>query len=97
MSDFSPSIIEYLGKVDGGILVIIGGVWEEEYFEGTFFYNENQIILTMDEELENKIGDIKNHPKYEELVKNLISRVIPYSELINSIDPVDFGRWVSNS
>jgi hypothetical protein len=51
MDKFDVSIIEYLGKVDGGILVLIGIVYQNTYYESTFFYNEKDILLTVSEDL----------------------------------------------
>jgi len=94
---FNPSIIEYLGKVDGGILVLLGIVYEEVYYESTFFYNKESILLTIPEELEKEIGEITKHPEYPDLIRNILKQIVPFDEMYDSIDPVDFGRWVLSS
>lgn len=93
-TEFDISIIEYLGKVDGGVLVLLGVVYRGEYFEATFFYNENDILLTISEELESITGPIKEHPSYIDILRDIIRKIVPYDEMYNRIDPVDFSRWV---
>jgi len=94
MRTISVSILEYLGKVEDGVLVLIGVVHNKIYYEATFFYTEKDMILTISEELEEVIGEIKDHPEYTLIIKDLIKNVVPYDQMIDSIDPVDFARWV---
>ena len=94
MDKFDVSIIEYLGKVDGGILVLIGMVYQNTYHESTFFYNETDILLTISEELESITGDIKQHSEYPNILKDILKKVVPFTEMFDRIDDVNFGRWV---
>lgn len=88
------SIIEYLGKVENGILTLVSLVINNKYYECTFFYNEKDIILTIPDELESEIGDIKLRPEYPSILKDILTRIVPYSEMIERIDDVDFSRWI---
>ena len=94
MDKFDVSIIEYLGKVDGGILVLIGMVYQNTYHESTFFYNETDILLTISEELESITGDIKQHSEYPNILKDILKKVVPFTEMFDRIDDVNFGRLV---
>ena len=94
MRTISVSILEYLGKVEDGVLVLIGVVHNKVYYEATFFYTEMAMIFTISEELEAVIGEIKNHPEYTLILRDLIKMVVPYSQMYDSIDPVNFARWV---
>jgi len=96
MEVFGVSIIEYLGKVDGGILVLIGIVYEDVYYESTFFYDKENILLTISEEMEEKVGVITEHPNYPDLLRSILKQLVPFDELIDSIDPIDFGRWIED-
>lgn len=96
MAKFNPSIIDYLGKLDFGVLVLISIVYNQEYFEATFFYTEEQMVLTISEDLEEKIGgDIKQDPEYPELLKDILKRLIPFNEIYNRLDDIDFSKWTS--
>ena len=43
MAKFDISIIEYLGKVESGILVLISIMYDNSYYESTFYYNDKDI------------------------------------------------------
>jgi hypothetical protein len=94
MNEFSVSILEYLGKVEDGILVLISLVHNKKYYEGTFFYTNKDMILTISEDLEEIIGDIKFHPEYRPILAKLIKDVVPFEEMCDKIDPVNFERWI---
>jgi len=94
VSKFDVSILEYLGKVDGGVLTLISIVYESKYYESTFFYNQTDILLTISEDLELEVGDIKRHPLYKDLLKDILRKVVPFEQMYDSIDPVNFSRWV---
>jgi hypothetical protein len=53
------------------------------------------MILTISEELEDIVGDITQHQLYPQLLRDILKRIVPYNEIINSIDEIDFSRWVS--
>jgi len=52
MKTFDFSVLEYLGKVETGVLVLLSVVYEKKYFEATFFYDDKNIVLTISDELE---------------------------------------------
>lgn len=94
MKTFDFSILEYLGKVEGGILVLLSVMHDKKYYEATFFYDDQNIILTIPDELEEIVGDIKSHPEYMNCLRDILKKVVPFNEMFDRIDPVDFGRWV---
>lgn len=92
---FNFSVLEYLGKVADGVLVLLSVIYEEEYFEATFFYNQTVDILTISEELENKIGaTIQSHPDYHQIMNYIKSKVAPFDEIYTIIDDININRWV---
>lgn len=94
MAKFNPSVLDYLGKLGNGVLVLISIVYQEKYYEATFFYTADQMLLTISEELESDLGyDIKQDPEYMKLIEDIIKRVTPFNEMINRIDPIDFSKW----
>lgn len=94
MDKFEVSIIEYLGKVDGGILVLLGITYQSKYYESTFYYNEKDILLTISENLEEITGEIKQHSEYPNILKDILKKVVPFTEMYDRIDDVNFSRWV---
>ncbi len=97
MKTFEFSVLEYLGKVEGGILVLLSVIYEKKYFEATFYYNDQHIVLTISDELESIVGDIKTHPEYFDCLKDILKKIVPYNEMFERIDPVNFARWVEGS
>jgi hypothetical protein len=84
---FSVSILEYLGKVDNAILVLLSIIYNEKYYEATFLYNKEDILLTASEELEQDLGyKITEDSEYVDLLRNILKQIVPYNELINRID-----------
>jgi hypothetical protein len=90
---FSVSILEYLGKVDNAILVLLSIIYNEKYYEATFLYNKEDILLTASEELEQDLGyKITEDSDYIELLRNIIRKIEPYNELINRIEDFKVKR-----
>lgn len=94
-------IIEYLGKFEDGVLVLISLNYEDEYYDATFFYKEEPLIqtfvtLTIDEKLEELIGEIEEWSGYNNLVLELMKKVVPYDEMITRLDPVDVSGYLKN-
>ena len=94
MDNIEPSILEYLGKFEQGILVLISLTVGKEYYEGTFYYDQENIVLTVSEDMEAKYGDIKKNPQYQTILKKILAKVVPFKDMINRIDNVDFSKWV---
>lgn len=94
MKTFDFSVLEYLGKVEGGLLVLLAVVYQNQYYEATFYYNESEMILTISDELEKIVGDFKTHPEYFNSLRDILKKVVPFDEMYDRTDPVDFSRWV---
>lgn len=96
MNDVDVSILKYLGKVQDGILVLISINFKEENInlDATFYYTDSQMMITINEDIEEVIGDIKQHPKYKDILKLCLRKVIPYNEIIDNIDPLDVRPYI---
>ena len=53
----------------------------EKYYEGTFFYTDKDILLTICNELEKEIGDIKEYQDHINVIKDILSKISPYNEM----------------
>jgi hypothetical protein len=89
-------VIEYLGKFEGGVLTLLSLNYEEEYYDATFFYTDDFVTLTIDETLEELIGEIEEWPGYNNLVLDIVKKVIPYDEIITRLDDVDVSGYFEN-
>lgn len=90
--EIKVSILDYLGKIEKGILVLVSLIYREKYYEGMFFYTDEQILLSVDDELEKAIGSkIEQHKDYKDILRYLIRNVVPWSEMITRIDELDLS------
>lgn len=92
--EIKASILDYIGKIDKGILVLVSLVFENKYYEGMFFYTDEHILINVDDNLEEAIGcKIENHKEYADILRFLIKNVVPWSEMLSRIDDVDFSAF----
>lgn len=97
--NITADIIDYLGKYDDGVLVLLSINLNDEIFtEGTLYYSDKMLALTVDEVIEEKIGSpIELWSDYRELLISILKRVVPYNEIINRLDEIDFSKYsISN-
>lgn len=94
MNEFEVSIVDYLGKIDSGVLVLLSLGYQGYFFEATFFYTREEMVLTISDELESVIGDIREHPEYMNLLSKILKRVVPINEIWDRIDYVDIEKFI---
>lgn len=88
------TIKEYLGKYQDGVLVLITIKYEDIFYDGTFFYTEKDMVITVDEKLEKILGcKIKEYKEYIDFARGILQKIVPYNEIVNRLDPVDFTKW----
>lgn len=93
--EIKTSILDYLGKFEDGIMVLIALTCDNEYHEGVFFYNAESIVFSVDETLEEKLGcKIEAWSGYTDLLRGILKDIVPYSQMINRIDEVDFSQYL---
>lgn len=87
--EFKTTIIDYLGKFEGGIFVKISIGWKGDFYDSLFFYNQDRVILTVDENMISKMGyDIEDHPEYMDLVESIMKMVEPYDKVYEELDNI---------
>jgi len=92
--EIKSDILEYLGKVDEGIIVLLTLSYEEEYYESTLYYKERLVALTPDEKLEEKLGCvIEDWEGYNDLMMDILRKVVPYDEMISRCDEIDMSQY----
>ena len=95
MDKFQVSILEYLGRLGQGVMVLLSIVYDDNYYEATFFYTSNHIVLTAQEDLEQALGHkITEDESYSNLIRTILRKVVPYDEMYNRLDEMDFRRWM---
>ena len=81
----TASILNYIGKYEGGILVSVCLEHDNKYYDGIFYYTSNQMIITTDDSLKEIIGDIELTDDYLPLMESIIRMVSPYEEIIGKL------------
>jgi hypothetical protein len=89
----TADIIDYLGKYEDGVLILLSVCYNDKFTEGTLYYSDKMLALTVDEDIENDIGPIELWPGYKDLLISIFKRAIPYNEIINRLDDVDFEQY----
>lgn len=94
-------IVEYIGKLDDGIFVLLSLSCKDNFYEAIFYYKQAKVALTPDERLEKIIGcPIEDWEGYPKLMLGIIERVVPYDEMIkiaNDFDPKMFKIVYNNN
>lgn len=84
---FKANILDYLGKYEDGILVLLTIEYNNSYYDATYFYNKEHLLLTVSDDLDTLLeNDITSYPEYPDLIRSLIKATIPYDEIINRLD-----------
>jgi hypothetical protein len=100
MSDeilMTADIIDYLGKYENGVLVLLSIGYKGEFSEGTIYYSNEMLSLTVDESIEEELGmKIELWDGYRDLLISILKKVVPYNEIINRLDEVDFTIYVED-
>lgn len=90
----SFSVLEYLGTIADGVLVLLSVVCDNVYSEATLFYNKTEFLVTISEELEAQLQKkLEDLPEYQKIIVDLQSKIVPFEQIVNRIDPVDITRW----
>lgn len=89
---FNISLTSYLGKIDNGVLALLSIIYDEETYEGTYWYKELENkqrydVLTIDYNLYTKLGnDINKEEEYEDLINYLKEKSMSYNKGISELD-----------
>ena len=93
--EIKADIVDYMGRLESGILVLLSISCEEKFTEGTIFYTTDNFAITVDRSVEDAIGSpIELWPGYKAFAESILNKLIPCSELINRIDEVDFSKYI---
>lgn len=93
--EIKADIIDYMGKFEDGVLVLLSVLCDGEYSEGTVYYSDVDLVLTVDRSVEDSLGTpIEEWPGYRKLLESIFARLVPASEILTRIDDVDFESFI---
>ena len=80
------TIVDYIGKYGHGVLVKIGLIDGSKYYDAIFFYTENKMWITMDDDYVKENGPIQEHEEYLDILNDLINKVDPHEKIYEQLD-----------
>ena len=83
------SILDYLGKYEGGILASVGLMVEGTFYNGIFYYTSDKMIITVDDNFIEAFGNIEELESYLPLMESIINMVDPYESIIDNLKDYD--------
>lgn len=87
---FEVDILDYMGTINIGVLVLISIKYDNSYYESSYYYDTEYFVLTVPDELDGILGhNISEDDDYEELIRTLIKRVVPFDEIYHRLDPFE--------
>lgn len=93
--EIKADIVDYMGKYENGVLVLLSINCDGSFSEGTVFYTEDTLVLTVDQLIEEKIGvSIEEWSGYKDLLESIFKKLIPCSEISTRIDDLDLDKYV---
>ena len=94
----TADIVDYLGKFDNGVLVLLSLNCNDSFTEATLYYSDKILVLTVDESVEKEIKSPSElWPGYRELLISILKRVVPYNEIINRLDDIDISKYSNDN
>ena len=93
--EIKADIVDYMGKYENGVLVLLSINCDGSFSEGTVFYTEDDLVLTVDQSIEDKLGgSIEEWSGYKDLLESIFKKLIPCSEISTRIDDLDLDKYV---
>jgi hypothetical protein len=87
--EITASILDYLGKYEGGILVSVGLMYNQKFYNSIFYYTSNRMIINVEEKMTQDMKyEIEEHKDYILLLKSIISMCDPHENLINQLEEI---------
>ena len=97
MNKITADILDYLGKYENGVLVLLTIGYKDTFTEGTIYYSDKMLVLTVDPSIEQDLGSpIELWPGYQDLLILILKKVVPYNEIINRLDDLDASKYSIN-
>lgn len=89
--DLDISIKSYLGKIEGGILVLLSIKYDNKIFETTYWYTEKLDVVTFDKDLKSLIGDFEklSDKNKKSIISFLRNNTSEYNDIIKDLNPLE--------
>lgn len=93
--ELKADVVDYMGKMENGVLVLLSIGCGGKFTEGTIFYTSDNFVITVSEEVEKAIGSpIEMWAGYAAFAESVLKKLIPCEQLLNRMDEVDFSKYI---
>ena len=93
--EIKADIVDYMGKYEDGVLVLLSINCNGSFSEGTVFYTNDNLVLTVDKSVEEIIDQpIETWDGYRSLLESIFKKLIPCSEVMSRLDDIDLDAYV---
>ena len=83
------NINSYMGIYEKGVMVILSINYNDEFYEGTYWYNNEIEVLTLNEPLREKFPNIQEDESYEDIMKFLKENSLDYDKAILKLKEIE--------
>lgn len=82
-------IKDYIGEIEYGVMSMITIMYNEQVFEGGYWYREDYSVITFPEELELLLeSSVENLSNYKDLLKDLENKRASIDEVLPKMKPL---------
>jgi len=93
--EIKADIVDYMGKYEDGVLVLLSINCNGSFTEGTVFYTNDNLVLTVDQSIEELLGGpIETWVGYKSLLESIFIKLVPCSEVIGRLDDINLDSYV---
>jgi hypothetical protein len=86
--DLDISIVNYLGKLEKGVLVLLSVKYKENIFEATYWYDEEYKVITLEDKLEKELGSVEDLESYKDIIEYLDQNTSNFDKIYETLSPV---------
>ncbi len=87
--EITASILDYIGKYEGGILVSVSLMFKERYYNSIFYYTSSEMIINVEESMTKDMGfEIEQHKDYLKLLKSVIKQCEPFENIFDKLEEI---------
>lgn len=87
--EITASVLDYIGKYEGGILVSVGLMFNEKYYNSIFYYTSDEMIINVEESMTKEMGfEIELHKHYLDLLKSILQQCDLYENIIDKLEEI---------
>ena len=94
--EINVDIVDYMGRINDGVLVLLSVNCDGLFTEGTIFYSNEDIVFTVDREVEKKLGgEIERWEGYRSMLESVLKKLVPIDEIYNRLDDLNMDDYVT--